>query len=455
MERLHQNVKDLESSSIKRLLWKYFLPAFTGIILHALYNVVNRIFVGQGVGAYALSGLSAVFPIMLIMMAFGMLIGIGAGVRISISLGKHDQAHAERVLGNAFILMVVVSLIITVIGFLIKGPMLRAFGASEETIGYANDYLNIILLGSVFNIVGFSMNNIIRSEGNARVAMISMLISAGINLVLDPIFIFWFAWGVKGAAMGTIISQIILCWWVLRHFHGKKSVIKLRMVNFRLDRGIVSSILAIGFAPFSMHLASSLVQATFNTQLIKHGGDMAIGAMGIINSVSMLLVMSIIAINMASQPIIGFNHGAKNYLRVKQTLILCIKAATVVAIAGFLIAEIFPGAIIHLFNSDNPELLSIGTTGLRIFLAALPIVGFQIIASNYFQSVGKAGVSAFLSMLRQVIVLIPMLIMLPGILGLTGVWLASPVADVIAFIVTSFFLYREIKRLNNKILLPV
>lgn len=432
-------------------MWKYFVPAFTGVILNALYNVVDRIFIGQGVGALALAGLSAVFPVMLVMMAFGMLIGIGAGIRISISLGKNDFGRAEKVLGNAFVMMLIVSVFITIFGFLIKDPMLRLFGASNETIGYANDYLNIILFGSVFSVVGFSMNNLIRSEGNARVAMISMLISAGTNLVLDPVFIFGFGWGVKGAAWATVISQIILCWWVLRHFRTKKSVIKLQLHNMKIDRMVVISILTVGFAPFTMHLAASVVSAIFNTQLVKHGGDIAIGAMGVVHSVSMLLVMSIIAINMASQPIIGFNHGAKNFLRVKQTLLEGMRAATFVAVTGFLIAEIFPRFIIRLFNSDSPELLQIGTTGLKIFLAALPVVGFQAIVGNYFQSIGKAGVSTFLTLLRQVLVLIPMLLILPGIFGLNGVWLASPVSDLISSLVTSYFLFGELKRLNGKI----
>ncbi len=450
-DKHHKNVDELANSSIRKLMWKYFLPAFTGVILNALYNVVDRIFIGQGVGAIALSGLTAVFPVMLIMMAFGMLIGMGAGIRISISLGKSDFLRAEKVLGNAFFMMLIISVFITILGFLIKDPMMRLFGASNETIGYANDYLNIILFGSVFSVVGFSMNNLIRSEGNARVAMFSMLISAGTNLVLDPIFIFGFGWGVKGAAWATVISQIILCWWVLRHFRSQKSVIKLHLPNMKIDRNIVLSIITVGFAPFSMHLAASVVSAIFNTQLVKHGGDIAIGAMGVVHSVTMLLVMSIIAINMASQPIIGFNHGAKNFVRVKQTLLEGMRAATFIAVAGFLIAELFPRTIIRLFNSDSPELLQIGTTGLRIFLAALPVVGFQAIVGNYFQSVGKAGVSTFLTLLRQVLILIPSLLILPGIFGLHGVWLASPVSDFISSLVTSFFLFQELKRLNGKI----
>jgi len=450
-DKHHRNVDELANSSIKKLMWMYFVPAFTGVILNALYNVVDRIFIGQGVGAIALSGLTAVFPVMLIMMAFGMLIGMGAGIRISISLGKNDFGRAEKVLGNAFVMMLIVSVFITIFGFLIKDPMMRLFGASDETIGYANEYLNIILFGSVFSVVGFSMNNLIRSEGNARVAMISMLISAGTNLVLDPVFIFLLGFGVKGAAWATVISQIILCWWVLRHFRTKKSVIKLHITNLKIERKVVISIMTVGFAPFSMHLAASVVSAIFNTQLVKYGGDIAIGAMGVVHSVTMMLVMSIIAVNMASQPIIGFNHGAKNFLRVKQTLLEGMRAATFIAVAGFLIAELFPRSIIRLFNSDSPELLQIGTTGLRIFLAALPVVGFQAIVGNYFQSIGKAGVSTFLTLLRQVLILIPMLLVLPGIFGLNGVWLASPVSDIISTFITSFFLFGELKRLNKRI----
>lgn len=223
-----RHVGELEHKSIPALLWKYFVPAFSGVILNSLYNIIDRIFIGQGVGAEALSGLSAVFPVMIGIMAFGMLVGIGAGVRISINLGKKDFKRAEKVLGNAFLLMILTSLAITIIGFAIKEPMLKMFGVSSDTMGYANEYLNIILMGAIFNIVGFSLNNLIRSEGNARVAMISMLISAGTNLILDPIFIFTFDMGVKGAAVATVISQILLCVWVIGHFNSKRATLRLR-----------------------------------------------------------------------------------------------------------------------------------------------------------------------------------------------------------------------------------
>ena len=451
MKKHHQNMIALGNQPIGKLLWQYFLPAFAGVIINSLYNIVDRIFIGQGVGAFALAGLSAVFPIMLIMMAFGMLIGMGAGVRISINLGRKDLKRAELVLGNAFVLMVIVAIFITGLGFAIKDPMLRIFGTGPDTYQYANQYLNIILLGSIFNIVGFSMNNLIRSEGNAKVAMYSMLISAGTNLVLDPIFIFGLHMGVAGAAWATIISQAILCIWVIAHFTSKRAVLKLRLINFKVKKEIILYIITIGFAPFFMQLAASVVQGAFNTQLVKYGGDIAIGAMGIINSVSMLLVMSIIAINMAAQPIIGFNHGAKNHQRVKETLIMSIKAATAICLGGFLLVQLFPGAIIRLFNTDNVQLLQIGRYGLRIFLAAMPLIGFQIITGNYFQSTGKAKTAAILSLLRQVLVLIPVLLILPHYLGLSGIWLAAPISDFIAAVIVFVLLIKELKRLDRAI----
>jgi putative MATE family efflux protein len=452
MRNTHENVNTIESASIPALMWKYFLPAFAGVIINSLYNIVDRIFIGHGVGALALSGLSAVFPIMLIMMAFGMLIGMGAGVRVSINLGKKDYIRAEQVLGNAFTLIIIMAVLLTITGFLIKDPMLRLFGAGDETVGYANDYVTIILFGSIFNMMGYSLNNLIRSEGNANIAMHSMLISAGLNLVLDPIFIFVLDMGVKGAAWATIISQFVLMLWVIRHFRSKKSVIKLRVSNFKPKKEIIIYIITIGFAPFSMQMAASLVQGTFNTQLVKYGGDLAVGAMGVIISITMLIIMTIIAINMAIQPIIGFNYGAGNFKRVKETLMLAMKAATIISIGGFILVELFPHSIIRLFNSQSDELLNIGVKGLRIFLIALPVIGFQVIGSNYFQSIGKAGIAAFLSMLRQVIVLIPVLLLLPRYYGLEGVWLASPISDVVSAMVVSVFLFKEIKRLNAAIL---
>ncbi|MFA6403978.1 MAG: MATE family efflux transporter [Salinivirgaceae bacterium] len=449
--QITKNIYSLENKSIPKLLWQFFIPAFTGVIVNSLYNVVDRIFIGQGVGAYALAGLSVVFPIMIMIMAFGMLIGIGAGVRISINLGKKDYKRAELVLGNAFVLIILASIVVMVIGFTLKNSMLRLFGASDDTIKYANEYLNIILAGTVFNMIGFSLNNLIRSEGNAKIAMYSMLISAGANIILDPLFIFVFDMGVKGAAYATVISMIILCVWVIWHFRSNRSIIKLKTENFKIKPEIVGSILAIGFAPFAMQLASSFVQGTLNSQLIKYGGDIAVAAMGIINSVAMFMVMTVIAINMAAQPILGFNYGAKNYHRVKETLFVSIKAATILSIFGWIVIQIFPQAIIKVFNNNNSELLAIGTPGLRILLAALPIVGFQIVVGNYFQSVSKAKISAVLSLMRQVLFLIPAILIIPNYWGLTGVWVSAPICDSLSALIVVYFLHKEVKLLNHQI----
>lgn len=451
MDKNSQNVYELENAKVSSLLWKYFWPAFTGVVINSLYNVVDRIFIGQGVGSIALSGLSAVYPIMLILMAFGMLIGMGAGVRISINLGKKDYKRAEWVLGNSFILMLIVSAFITVLGFTIKDPLLRLFGVSTDTMDIANEYLNIILYGAVFNVVGFSLNNLIRSEGNAKIAMYSMLISAGTNIVLDPIFIFLLDMGVAGAAYATIISQLILCIWVIKHFRSDRSVIRLSATNFKLNPQIIWYIISIGFAPFSMQIAGSFVQGLYNIQLIKFSNDVAIAAMGVINSVAMLIVMTVIAINMAAQPIFGFSHGAKHYQRVKETLKICMTAATGIAVIGWILVQLFPETMVLAFNSTDKELLQVGAKGLRTFLIALPIVGFQIIVGNYFQSIGRAGVSTLLTLMRQVILLIPILFILPDYLGLDGVWFAGPISDVGSAMIAGIFIIREFRKLNTQI----
>ena len=440
--------KELSEGNISRLMVKYFIPAFIGVVVNALYNIVDRIFIGQGVSAIALSAVSVIFPVMLIMMAFGMLIGIGAGVLVSINMGKKDLDRAERVLGNSIILMILASVLISLIGFLIKMPMLRMFGATPETIDYANDYLNIILVGVIFQVVGFSLNNVIRSEGNAKIAMYSMLLSAGLNIVLDPIFIFVFDLGVKGAAYATVISMIALTIWVLLHFRSDRSVVKIRPQYFKLDARIVKEILAIGMAPFFMQTANSAVQALINTKLIHFGGDLAVGAMGIINSVITLIVMSIVAINMASQPIIGFNYGAKATHRVKETLRLAMIAATIVSIGAFVIVQAIPDTIVRLFNDSDPQLLSLGRQGLRLGMLALPLVGFQVVVGNFFQSVGKAKIATLLTLLRQVIVLIPLLFILPNFLELDGIWISMPISDTCSALIVTYFITKEWKQIE-------
>ncbi len=440
--------QELGEKSIGKLMWKYFLPAFIGVVVYSLYNVVDRIFIGRGVGALALSGLSSVFPIMLIAMAFGMLVGIGSGVNISIAMGQKEPERAQKFLGNGLVLMVIVSLFVTVLGFIIKTPVLKMFGATAETISYAQEYLNIILLGTVFQVIGFGMNNIIRSEGNARISMYSMLLSAGANLILDPIFIFALDLGVKGAAYATIISMIGLDIWVIAHFTSKRAVNQLKLRFMRLSKNIISRIIAVGMAPFSMQIAASFVMGLYTNQLIQHGGDLAVGALGIIFSIANFLVMAMVAINMASQPIIGFNFGAKDYDRVKKTVRLGIISASIVAVASTLLVEIFPEPLVRLFNNDDQELFALSVNGMRIFALALPVVGFQIVAANFFQSIGKAKVATFLSLLRQLILLAPLLLILPHFYGLNGVWMATPISDFGSALITGLFLFWQMRKLG-------
>jgi len=451
MPQEHQNVTDLRTVKISKLLGRYYWPAFTGAIVHTLYNIVDRIFIGQGVGAEALAGLTSVFPIMLIIMAFGMMVGMGASVRISINLGKDNYDRAEHVLGNALMMSITLAILLATGAYFVKAPLLGLFGVSDQTMTYATDYLDIILMGAVFNLSGFALNNIIRAEGNAKVAMFSMLISAVINLILDPIFIFVLDMGVKGAALATIISQFFLFLWVINHFLNKRSVIKFRINHFKPNFEIILYIITIGFAPFAMQLASSVVQGTSNTQLVSYGGDLAIGSMGVIMSISMLILMSIFALNMASQPIVSFNVGAKDYPRVKEVLLLVIKIATAISLTGGLVVEFFPGFIAQLFNRDNQAFLEMTERALRLVMLMYPFVGFQIVVSNYFQATGKAWKAAFLSLLRQVFALIPLLIILPHFVGLDGVWISFPMADVISAVASGFFLSKEIKRLNRLI----
>jgi putative MATE family efflux protein len=444
-----KNIEELAQANVGRLMLKYFIPAFIGVFLNALYNIVDRIFIGQGVGAEALSGISVIFPVMLIMMGFGMLIGIGTGVLVSINLGKKKKEMAEQTIGTGFSLMVLVSIIIMFVTYILKKPILHSFGATPETFQFANDYLNIILAGTTFTVVGFSLNNVIRSEGNARIAMVSMILSSVTNIVLDYIFIFWFDMGVKGAALATIISMFVLMVWVLLHFRGNRSVVKLKNKHIRVDWDIMTEIISIGMAPFSMQIANSLVQGLLNKKLIALGGDLAVGAMGIINSVLTLFIMAIVAINMASQPIIGFNFGSKSVHRVKESLRISLIAASVIALVAFVIIEVFPGAIVKLFNDDSQVLYDISVNGIRLVILALPIVGFQVVASNFFQSVGKAKIATFATLFRQVILLIPLILIFPGFWGINGIWIAFPVADTLSALVVSFLLIREWKHLDD------
>ncbi|MDW7661464.1 MAG: MATE family efflux transporter [Bacillota bacterium] len=436
----------LMNEKIWKLLLKFSIPAIVGMMVNALYNVVDRIYIGW-LGPLPMTGIGLSLPMMILMMAFGMLIGIGAASRISIRLGEGRHEDAEKILGNAFTMLILIMGSVMIIGLLFKEPLLYLFGASPATYEYANQYITVILMGALFQGIGFGLNNVIRAEGNPKIAMYTMLLGAMTNIILDPIFIFAFGLGIRGAAIATILSQLVTSIWVMRYFLSGKSRLKLKKENLKPDVAIVGSIVAIGMSPFFMQVAASLVTIISNNALKANGGDIAIGAMTVINSLAMFFLMPIFGINQGAQPIIGFNYGAKQYHRVKEALKYAIAGGTVISTFGFIMTQFFTVTMIKMFN-DDPELLSVATVGMRTFLVMLPIIGFQIISSNYFQAVGKAPKSMFLGLLRQVIVLIPMLLILPQFFGLMGVWYAGPTADLIASLVTALFLVIEMRHLD-------
>jgi len=434
---------------IGKLLIEFSLPAIVAMIATALYNVVDSIFVGRGVGPLALTAVTIAFPIMIMLMAFGMLVGIGATALVSIRLGQHKHDEAERILGTAVVSIVVMALVITACTLPFLDPILRFLGATPDVFEYAKQFTSIILIGSVFQFVSFGINNIIRAEGNPMISMGTMLFSAAVNTMLNPLFIFGFHWGVRGSALATVCTQILVSIYIIYHFTHGKSTLKLRMKYLRIEWPAFTKIVAIGLSPFLLQMAASVTTFLFNNYLIVYGGEMAVAAMGVINRSVMMLLMPIFGINQGSQPIIGYNFGAKKYDRVKKTLYNASIAATSICLVGYAAVQLFSRQIISLFNNDQ-ELVAIGVHGIRIFLIMLPVIGIQIVITNYFQSVGKAGKAILLSLTRQVLFLIPLIIILPLFFKLDGIWMAGPIADTMASVLAGVFLYREFGHLDEK-----
>lgn len=440
----------LANQDVRSLLVDFSIPAIIGMMVQATYNIVDRIFIGQSVGSLGISAITLTFPIMLVLMAFGMLVGLGAAALVSIRMGQRQVDEAERVLGNALVLLVVINGTLAGVCLIALGPLLKLAGASPDALPMAEQYARIILLGAVFQGIGFGLNAVIRGEGSPRIAMATMLIGALLNIVLDALFIFGFGMGVRGAALATILSQLTTTIWVLGYFTSRASFLKLRLLNLRPTMSRTWSIFAIGSAPFAMQLAASVIIAVFNIQLAAHGGDLAISVYGIIHSMAMMTMMPVLGISQGAQPIIGFNYGAENYDRVKKTLLLAAMAASAVTTLGFAIAMVAPSEIVRLFNETDEKLIALGAHAMRYCFFLLPLIGFQIVGANYFQAVGKPRHAMFLSLSRQVILLLPGLILWPRWFGLDGVWLALPVSDFGSSLLTAVWLAREIRGLGQK-----
>jgi putative MATE family efflux protein len=442
--------QQLGEKKISSLLVQFSVPAIVGMLANSLYNIIDRIFIGNSVGSLGLAGITISFPIMLGIMAFILLIGIGANSLVSIKLGEGNKTEAEHIVGNALTMLVIVSIMITVCGLIFLEPLMKIFGASPEVLPYAKAYMQIIFCGVILQSIGFGMSNFIRGEGNPRTAMFTMLLGAVLNAIFCPIFIFGLKMGIRGSALATILAQGISGIWVLRYFLLGKSSLKLRIHHLKPDFWVVRKIASLGFAQFIQEMATSLVNVILIWSLVKYGGDIAISGMGIVTSLQSLIMMPLFGINQGVQPIVGYNYGAKKYDRVKQTLKLAVLSASIVAITGFSIIEVFPKQVVELFNHDDAQLREFTVYALRVFLLMMPVIGFQIVGSNYFMAVGKPNPAALLSLSRQVILLIPAVLILPLFFKLHGVLMAGPLADFGAFVITGIWLYRELRRLDSK-----
>ena len=438
----------LGTESIGKLLMQYAVPAIIAMTASSLYNMVDSIFIGHGVGTMALSALALTFPLMNLGAAFGALVGVGAATLISVKLGQKDYDTAQRVLGNVFVLNILLGLAFTVIVFPFLNPILYFFGGSDETVEYARQFMEIILLGNVVTHLYLGLNAVLRASGHPKQAMYATIATVAINTILAPIFLFMFDWGIRGAAIATVSAQVIALLWQLKQFNNANELLHFRRGIFRLKRKIVFDSLAIGMSPFLMNLAACLIVILINQGLKKYGGDLAIGAFGIVNRLVFIVVMIVMGLNQGMQPIAGYNFGAKLYDRVNKVLKLTIIYATCVTTFGFLVGMLAPNLVVGIFTSDA-ELTELSATGLRITVMFFPIIGFQMVTSNFFQSIGMAGKAIFLSLTRQMLILLPCLLILPHFFGVAGVWYSMPVSDLLASLIALVMLVYQFRKFKT------
>lgn len=443
-----KKLDELATEPVGRLLWRYSLPAVVGMLVMSLYNVIDRIFIGQGVGAEAITGLAITFPVMNVASALGVLIGAGASARISIMLGANDHRGARLVLGNSLTLIMVIAVTYLTVFAIFLDDILVAFGASEASLPYAHDFMSYLLPGMLMMNLSFSFNNIMRASGYPVRAMVTMFIGAGCNVVLAPIFIFVLGWGIKGAAIATDISMTVSMLFVMGHFMMPGSTLHFTRGIFRLRRKIVIGIVSIGAAPSLVNFASCFINVIINKSLYHYGGDTAIGAAGIFTTYTSLLCMVVVGICQGMQPIIGYNYGAGQLHRLKRAYWLAVAVATAIVSSGAAFGLSFPSVIARAFTVDA-GLIAATDRALSLSLLAFFFVGFQIVSTTFFQSIGQAGKSIFLSLTRQVLFLIPLLLLLPRYLHLDGVWLSFPASDIIATIVTASMMWWQLRKMNN------
>ena len=440
---------ELGQKPVGKLLAQYALPAIIALTAASLYNIIDRVFIGQVVGKMAISGLAITFPFMNLAAAFGAAVGIGASTTISVKLGQKDYKSAENILGNTITLNLIIGLAFGGICLIFLDPILRFFGASDATLPYARDYMQVILAGNVFSHMYFGMNAILRAASKPRMAMFATIFTVIMNILFDIVFILWLHWGIKGAAFATIISQVIALCWQMKLFANKNELLHLKQGIYKLKSNLVKNIISIGISPFLMNACACIIVIFINNQLVKFGGDLAVGAYGVANSIAMIFIMFVIGLNQGMQPIAGYNYGAQKYDRMMQVVKLSIITATCIMFIGWSLAMFAPYYCVRLFTKD-PELIQRSIKAISIIMMMYPFIGCQMVITNFFQCIGKVKVSIFLSLSRQLLFLLPLLVIFPNFYNVNGVWAAIPTSDFIAVVVSITIMTIYLRRLKKE-----
>ena len=440
---------ELGTKPVGKLLAQYALPAIIAMTAASLYNIIDRVFIGQVVGPMAISGLAITFPFMILAAAFGAAVGVGAATTISVKLGQKDYESAENTLGNTITLNLIIGLAFGGICLLFLDPILRFFGASDATLPYARDFMQIILAGNVFSHMYFGMNAVLRAASKPRMAMFATIFTVAMNILLDAVFILWWHWGIKGAAFATVISQVLALCWQMKLFSNKNELLHLKRGIYKLKANLVRNIISIGISPFLMNACACVIVIFINNQLVKFGGDIAVGAYGIANSIAMIFIMFVIGLNQGMQPIAGYNYGAQQYGRMMRVVKLSIITAICIMLTGWALAMFAPYYCARMFTKD-PELIKGSIKAIQIIMMMYPFIGCQMVITNFFQCIGKVKISIFLSLSRQLLFLLPLLVMLPNFYGINGVWASMPTSDLISVIVAISIMTVYLRRFKKE-----
>lgn len=440
---------ELGAKPVGKLLIQYALPAMVAMTAASLYNIIDRVFIGQVVGPMAISGLAITFPFMNLATAFGAGVGIGASTAISVKLGQRDYTAAENILGNTVTLNLIIGVTFSVLCLIFLDPILRFFGASDATIPYARSFMQVILAGNVISHMYFGMNAVLRAASKPRHAMAATIFTVLMNVLLDIIFIWWWHWGIRGAALATIISQALALCWQMKLFSNQKELLHLKKGIYRLKRNLVNNIISIGISPFLMNVCACVVVIFINNQLVRYGGDIAVGAYGIANSIAMIFVMFVIGLNQGMQPIAGYNYGSQQTDRLMRVVKYAAFAATAIMVTGWLIAHLAPYYCARMFTSDT-ELIRQAIKAIQINMMMYPFIGYQMVVTNFFQCIGKVKISIFLSLSRQLLFLLPLLAALPHFFGLNGVWAALPSSDFTASFIAAIIMLIFVRRIKRQ-----